>query len=104
MPLPGRNLAPRDPHSLASLLPLTWAVPGGGLGREGVEGPAHDGCLLLQEASHLVLGHSPLQLFLLLTPGTPLFLIGLGTARRKWTVCLPVGFESEGGSSHFTGG
>lgn len=104
LPYLGRHPAPKDPHSLASLLPLTWAVPRGCLGREGVEGPAYDGCLLLQEAPHLVLGRSPLQLFLLLPPGPPLLLVGLWTARKKWTVHLPVGCESAGGSSHFTGG
>lgn len=47
MPHPGKHPVPRDPHSLASRLPLTWAVLRGSLGRERVEGPAHDGCLLL---------------------------------------------------------
>ena len=63
---------------------LTWAVPcRGGLGHEGVEGPAHDGCLLLQEAPHMVLRRCPLQLLLLLSPGAPLLLIGLQAAREQ---------------------
>lgn len=64
-------------------LGIIWAIPRAGLGREGVEGPAHDGCLLLQEAPHLVLGGGPLQLFLLLPPGAPLFLVGLEAAGKK---------------------
>lgn len=73
----------KDPRAPAGLLPLTWVTPGAGLGSEGVEGPAHDGCLLLQEAPHLVLGRCPLQLLLLLPPGAPLLLVGLEVGRKK---------------------
>lgn len=83
MPHPQRHLW--DPLTyLQTHLSLTWAVPcRGGLGREGVEGPAHDGRLLLQEAPHVVLRRRPLQLLLLLSPGAPLLLVGLQVAREQ---------------------
>lgn len=100
---------PAGPRPPVSPLPLTWAVARGSLGREGVEGPAHDGRLLLQEAPHLVLRRRPLQLFLLLPPRTPLLLVGLRAAGEKGTrhPSGGCGLGAPGGggrSSHFTGG
>lgn len=60
---------------------IAWVVPRGGLGREGVEGPALGGRLLLQEAPRRVLRRRPLQLLVLLTLGAPLLLVGLHLRR-----------------------
>lgn len=84
MPHPRRHLWDPPPICRLISLSLTWAVPcRGDLGREGVEGPAHDGRLLLQEAPHVVLCRGPLQRLLLLSPGAPLLLVGLQVARDQ---------------------
>lgn len=72
------------PPTSGSSLSLTWAAPcRGDLGREGVEGPAHNSRLFLQEAPHVVLRRGPLQRLLLLSPGAPLLLVGLQAARNQ---------------------
>ena len=55
---------------------ITWVVPQGGLGREGVEGPAL-AASFSRKLPRRVLRRRPLQLLLLLTPGAPLLLVGL---------------------------